>query len=631
MQGVTNAAAGTLNTVNVQAVDAYGNPVTTYSGTVHWSSSDALAVLPADTTFRSTDNGNKTLPLTLYTSGNQNVTAVDNASGSVRGTQNNIVVGAIRSRLQVRTPASVVAGQGFNVIIAATDAYGNIDPNYTGTVTLTSSDPRAALPTTVTFGSTDVGQKTLAGVLLRAATSNAVINANDITNALTGSRSGIVVQAAPVASFNIASPSSIGAGAAFSATVTAVDNSNNGVPSYTGTVSLTSNDPNAAFPTSVTFGSADGGALTVANLAWHTAGSGRTLRVTDANGITGTQAGILVTSQGAVALQVTGVSSGVAGHAQSANIAALDSYGNLATGYSGTVVFSSGDLAAVLPSPVTFVSGTPNMTIAGIQMRTAGVQNITVTDVADHLTASQNNIVITGGAAWQVQFLNITNAVAGQAQNIVVAATDAYGNIDARATGSITLSSSDTHAVINQNNLTLSYALSDAGQRAIPLTWATAGTQSISATGTLGGVGVSGTQGNIQVLATSQAASIGVSGIVSGVAGLSNSATLHVYDAFNNIVTSYVGSVAFSSTDMLAALPGTTTFMPADMGIKTVPLRLFSTGTQRVAVADIRDGGVNGVQNNIVVTAAGAGFHLTGPAECHRGAGFFPRGHGGGQ
>src|SRR5258708_38936405 len=48
-------------------------------------------------------------------------------------------------------PASTVAGVAHNVTVTALDAFGNIDTNYAGTVTITSSDPAAVLPAPATL------------------------------------------------------------------------------------------------------------------------------------------------------------------------------------------------------------------------------------------------------------------------------------------------------------------------------------------------------------------------------------------------------------------------------------------------------------------------------------------------
>jgi hypothetical protein len=75
---VLNAGFGQAFTIRV--TDAYGNTVTGYRGTVHFSSSDPLAVLPADYTFTATDAGKHTFRVTLKTPGAQWLQVADLAN-----------------------------------------------------------------------------------------------------------------------------------------------------------------------------------------------------------------------------------------------------------------------------------------------------------------------------------------------------------------------------------------------------------------------------------------------------------------------------------------------------------------------------------------------------------------------
>ena len=51
------------------AQDAYGNTVTNYAGTVHFTSSDPLAVLPADYTFAAANLGKHAFTAKFLTPG----------------------------------------------------------------------------------------------------------------------------------------------------------------------------------------------------------------------------------------------------------------------------------------------------------------------------------------------------------------------------------------------------------------------------------------------------------------------------------------------------------------------------------------------------------------------------------
>jgi subtilase family serine protease len=81
----TSAVAGTSFNVTVTALDASNHVVTNYTGTIHFTSTDSAAVLPANYTFTSSDAGARTFTVTLRTAGTQAVTATDLSSSSLTG------------------------------------------------------------------------------------------------------------------------------------------------------------------------------------------------------------------------------------------------------------------------------------------------------------------------------------------------------------------------------------------------------------------------------------------------------------------------------------------------------------------------------------------------------------------
>ena len=92
---ISPRAAGAAGTLTVTARDASASVATGYRGTVHFTSSDALAVLPADYQFSAADNGSHTFAATLTTAGSQSITATDTVSGSLSAAQSGIVVNGI--------------------------------------------------------------------------------------------------------------------------------------------------------------------------------------------------------------------------------------------------------------------------------------------------------------------------------------------------------------------------------------------------------------------------------------------------------------------------------------------------------------------------------------------------------
>ena len=68
----------------------------------------------------------------------------------------------------------------------------------------------------------------------------------------------------------------------------------------------------------------------------------------------------------------------------------MDAYGNIATGYRGTLSFRSSDTTANLPGTYTFTAADQGVhTFTGLKLKKRGKQTITVTDTLDgSVTAS---------------------------------------------------------------------------------------------------------------------------------------------------------------------------------------------------------------------------------------------------
>ncbi len=119
-------SAGQPFSVTVTAEDASGRPVPSYTGTVHFSTSDAQAVLPADYTFTSADAGQHGFSVTLKTPGGQTLTATDTVTSSVTGSQTVTVSSSTLDHLTL-TPASASIAAGGSQSYTATgfDQYNN--------------------------------------------------------------------------------------------------------------------------------------------------------------------------------------------------------------------------------------------------------------------------------------------------------------------------------------------------------------------------------------------------------------------------------------------------------------------------------------------------------------------------
>ncbi len=148
-----SATAGAAFNVTVTAENAQNQPVTNYTGEVHFTSSDlgADVSLPADYVFTAADDGSHTFSAALVTAGSQTIVA--SGTGVVSGSANVIVTAAAPAQFAISTPIYVVAKQAFSVTVTAQDTYGNTVTNYAGTVQFSSTDSSASLPANYTFTS----------------------------------------------------------------------------------------------------------------------------------------------------------------------------------------------------------------------------------------------------------------------------------------------------------------------------------------------------------------------------------------------------------------------------------------------------------------------------------------------
>jgi hypothetical protein len=189
----TTTVAGVSFTVTVTAEDASGNTLAGYSGTVHFTSTDFQAALPADATLT---NGVGTFTITLKTAGNEFFTAADAGLPSALGTVGPInVTPAAASHYAVTAPANVTTGFSFNLNVTARDPFNNIDPSYAGTLHFTSTDGAAVLPANATLTN---GAGTFI-VTLNTLGDQKVTATDTQTASITGTTAAIHVFAPPLA------------------------------------------------------------------------------------------------------------------------------------------------------------------------------------------------------------------------------------------------------------------------------------------------------------------------------------------------------------------------------------------------------------------------------------------------
>jgi hypothetical protein len=236
-----SATAGTAFSLTVTALDASNVAVGNYLGTIHFTSSDPQAALPADAKLM---NGAGTFSATLKTAGSQTIIVTDATTPLISSTSGAVNVSAApTSRLSVVVPLSASAGTVFQFTVTAEDQFNNTATAYSGTVHFTSKDGQAALPANATLtNSTGTFSATL-----KTAGGQAITATDTGTGSITGTSNSITV-IGPATHFSLTVPVTATIGRPFQLTIAALDAANDVVSAYAGTVHFSSTDLQAILP-----------------------------------------------------------------------------------------------------------------------------------------------------------------------------------------------------------------------------------------------------------------------------------------------------------------------------------------------------------------------------------------------
>jgi hypothetical protein len=237
--------AGMSFNVTLSALDALNNTVTSYSGTVHFTSSDPRAVLPNDSPL---SNGTGTFPVTFKTAGGQTIMAADTAGHLTAGTSSSITVSsAAPTTFSVIAPSAVTTGLGFAITVNALDAFANVATSYSGTVHLSSStDSQAVFPNDSKLLN---GTGNFFPVTLKTIGPQTITATDTVTPTDKGASGSINVVTNAATHFAFVSfPTAINTRTPFNFGVNALDGANNVATGYAGTAKFSSTDTQAVLP-----------------------------------------------------------------------------------------------------------------------------------------------------------------------------------------------------------------------------------------------------------------------------------------------------------------------------------------------------------------------------------------------
>ncbi|MCX7422643.1 MAG: hypothetical protein NT013_24315 [Planctomycetia bacterium] len=385
--------------------------------------------------------------------------------------------------------SNTTAGSTIDLVVTASDAYGNTIEDYAGTVRISTTDTQANVPSSYTFNYADLGTHTFS-VTLKTAGTQSITFTDSANSAITGGQSAITVKAAAASKFSIVTPASVNAGNAQTVAVAVSDAYGNAITNYIGTVNVTSSDAQAVLTANYTFTNKDSGAHTF-SVTLKTVGT-QSITVTDTTNaaITATQSGIAVKQVIAqvASFTVSGFAATTAGTAKSFTVTAKDASGSVISGYTGTVNFSSSDVKAGLPASYTFTAADAGSHTFSATLKTAGAQSTTVKDAAiGTAIGTQSGITMTAGVATQFVLSAPSTAAASSSVNVKLTVYDAYGNIATGYTGKVTLTSTDSKG---GSPSCYSFSSRDAGVHVFSYKFGTVGSQTLTLTDSVNAISV---------------------------------------------------------------------------------------------------------------------------------------------
>jgi hypothetical protein len=595
-----SVTAGGAFAVTVTALDPFNNTVLGYSGAVQFTSSDGQATIPGNGLF---SGGTGVFSVTLKTSGNQELTATDTVTSSITGASAPINVNAAAAaRFVVTAPAAATAGKSIVFSVTAQDAYNNAATGYGGTVTFASTDPAA------TFSPLATGLISGAGIFtatLKTAGSQFLSAMDSAAGSVAGTSNAVIVSPLTATHFGIKAAAIAVAGQSFNFTVTAQDSFNNTAPGYNGSVnfSLGTSDSGAKLPIN---GQVVNGVGTFSATLTQT--GNQTLLVADTliSTLTGASNAILVSAATATHFTVNaGPSPITAGNSITVTVTAFDRFNNTATGYNGTVTFTSSDTGAftLMPANSSLNQGVGTFSVT---LTTAGSQTLVATDnntsgITGNITATSGIISVVAAPASHFVVSAQGATTAGSPITFTVAAEDRFNNLTLAYSGTVTFASSDN----GPSTVLPASSQLVGGVGSFSATLTTAGIQTLTAidANTSGLTGtITGTSGLIVVTGRS----VTHFGVIAPGGALTHQPftfTILAQDQYGNKAPGYSGTVALSSSDPAATLPATGVLTS---GIGLFTATLATLGNQTLTAVDTQSSSLTGFSNSIAVTATPA-------------------------
>ena len=280
-------------------------------------------------------------------------------------------------------------------------------------------------------------------------TAPAVFSASStVAQAVHGSLSAADVTAGTPVQLAIttAPPASLTANNPFGLTVSVEDGFGNVATGYSGSVTLSlSSNPGSGTLQGTTSVNAVNGVATFSGLSLNTAGSGYVLQASAGNLTTATTGSLTVAPAGPAQLLITSAppASVTAGSAFGLTVEVEDAFGNVDTTFEGPLSLTlSGDPGNGALQGTTTVNAVDGVaTFSGLSLNTAD-SGYTLQANLGNVTGNAGSLTVTPGAAAQLAITTAPPAsvTANNPFGLTVSVEDAFGNVVAGFSGTVTLS-----------------------------------------------------------------------------------------------------------------------------------------------------------------------------------------------
>jgi len=164
---------------------------------------------------------------------------------------------------------------------------------------------------------------------------------------------------------------------------------------------------------------------------------------------------------------------------------------------------------------------------------------------------------------------------------LTVTALDASGRPASSYVGTVLLTSSDPLASLPAS---IAFTSADAGVKVVQVTLQTPGIVTIEVMDAVT-IGVRG-EASVEVLCPATGESLLVSVPALVYPGVDFTMTVTALNARGKVDTRFTGTVAFSSSDSMAVLPGPCTFSRTDSGARLFTVQFYSPGAQQIVASD---------------------------------------------